>query len=158
MPQDKKIYKYTKITDEKEPSQSKILKEGITAEFTMGDISRDVAYLTKQKNQLKAMIKVEAGIMTNIERDMPAIKVLSDEILQLHFIYQKAKSTVKVGTEKVTEIEDQIADYIYEIDQIQTQTGIAPTPIIVDVQKNEQVKDLLSEKNANQEGGANGSV
>jgi hypothetical protein len=123
-------YKYEAIgdfEDGKQPGDVKIRKSGLTAEFTMNDIDRDIQLLEKKKTELDAQIKIEDAKMQNIDRTNPEVGQMSPEMRQVVYLYERAYAFCKVGKEKVEEIDKMIADYKHELMDIALQTGILTT-------------------------------
>jgi hypothetical protein len=123
-------YKYEAIEDFEDGKQTgdvKIRKSGLTAEFTMNDIDRDIQLLEKKKLELDSQIKIEDAKMQNIDRTNPEVGQMSPEMRQVVYIYERAYAFCKVGKEKVEEIDKMIADYKHELMDIALQTGILTT-------------------------------
>lgn len=120
----KEVLGYRVVEEKPDPGDSVIQKTGLTAEFTLNDMDRDMKYLAKKKDELEAQIAVEAARMTNIERDRPALAEMSEEERQIIYIYTKSASFVKVGKEKIAEIDTQMKEYKDEMINIVMQTGV----------------------------------
>jgi hypothetical protein len=118
---------YEVIEKTEDPGESKILKSGLTAEFTLNDITRDVQYLQKKKEELESQIGVEAARMTNIDGTNPEIGQMDERMRQVIYLYERAFAFCKVGKEKVAEIDAQMKSYREELMQIVMQTGLAIT-------------------------------
>lgn len=118
-----------RVVDEKEnPAESVIQKTGMVAEFTLGDINRDLMLLAKKKDELESQIAVEDARCKNIDRTNPEIGEMSEEMRQIIFIYERAFAFVKIARQKVEEIKAQEKSYREEVIKIQMETGMDLTP------------------------------
>jgi hypothetical protein len=117
-------YTYTVIEEAENAGDAKIKKTGLTAEFTLNDIDRDMKYLQRKKEELEGQMRIEDAKMKNIDDTNPEVGAMSEEMRQVIYIYQKAFSFCKVGKEKVEEIDNQIKEYRQELMAIVVQTGL----------------------------------
>lgn len=119
--------KYEIIEKADQPGASKILKTGLTAEFTLDDIDRDIHYLEKKKLELTSQIAIEEAKMKNIDGTNPEIGAMDEHMRQVIYLYERSFAFSKVGKEKVEEIDKQLEDYKAELMAIVLQTGLVLT-------------------------------
>lgn len=102
----------------------KIVKTGGEIEFTIGNIEADVAYLQKAKKEFEGKMGVEKATMENVARTHPHIAAMTPEDLVAAYLYKQSAGYVTIATEKLAEIEKQLAEYDTEKAEILKQTGI----------------------------------
>jgi hypothetical protein len=120
-------YKYEVLEKSEQPGETKIKKSGLTAEFTLNDIARDIQLLEKKKVELNAQIGVEDAKMRNIDRTNPEIGQMDTNMRQVIYLYERSYAFSKVGKEKVEEIDKLLDEYKTELMDITVQTGLVLT-------------------------------
>lgn len=105
-----------------------IVKTGTEIEFTLPKIQADVDYLTKARKEVDAQVKISSATMENVRGTHPGIAAMSKEDLTAAYLYREALGIVTIGHEKITQIDQQLADYESEKVEIEKQTGLKLTP------------------------------
>jgi hypothetical protein len=115
-----------KIIEKKEDLKESIVKKsGFSIEFTLNDFLYNIQYNKKQRKEIAAKVGIEDATMQNVLHFHPEVKELSEETLQAAYVYQKALSVIKVGNEKIAELDAQIESDMNELKEITKQTGLA---------------------------------
>lgn len=93
------------------PRESVIEMTGKPIEFSLYEMEGNLARLEKNEKEMAATIELNAAKMDNIERNHPFVKDMSEQDLFTAHMYQEAKAIVKVGTDKLKEIQEaQVTD------------------------------------------------
>ena len=106
--------------------QLKIVKSGISAEFTLKEVKEHMKYLDRVSKELQGKRLVEDAKATNVLMYNSFIKDLTEEQLHAAHMYFTSMAFCKDAEDKVKEIEDQIEAYTAEVAEIYKQTGITP--------------------------------
>jgi hypothetical protein len=120
----RQAYKFTVVTPNEDPTQAVILKEGLTAKFTLAETGMDTLLLEKKREEIDAEVRIQQATMTNIERTNPDVAKMSEADRQITYVYQKAFAVVKVGKEKLAELDNAIAEIEADRADILKQTGL----------------------------------
>lgn len=118
-------YEY-KIKEQKDdPYECLILKEGLTAEFTLNDVKKDIEVLNKRKTELEAKKKIPAALIENVKKEYAEVIEKTDEKSRIAiFIYEKAMMEIKGAQELIDMVDKQLDSYGAEIDDICQKTGL----------------------------------
>jgi len=144
-----KNFKYEVITKSEEKEQDWVIqKSGLTAEFTLNDIKRDIEILKKMKIEMDAKVGIEAAILENISVNYPDAPKMEEKLRVAVFLYQKSFATKKMCEEKVAEIDKQLKEYAEETQEILNQTNLSleektikiDVPVPVEVAPEENAK------------------
>lgn len=133
-PYNPKIFRYTVIQTEEDPLNCTILKEGITADFTIKEVRDNIIELEKKKTEIEAATKIEEAKIVNILRDMPEIEKIDENLMKVYYIYQKSKSFVAGAREKLAEIDDATAEMRADLQEITEQTGLNLDSVFTNVE------------------------
>jgi len=118
-----------KIVDRAEdPMDSKIEKLGVVVKFSMREIEADINAFNKLIKELTATVDYNAAKMANIETYHPFVTTMSEEDLFTAHMYQDAKAIVKVGKDKMAEVQKALDDYVVEKADINSQIPDLMTP------------------------------
>jgi hypothetical protein len=114
-----------KIVEKKEDLKESIVKKsGFSIEFTLNDFLYNIQYNKKQRKEIEAKVGIEDATMQNVLHFHPEVKDLKEETLQAAYVYQKALLVIKVGKEKIAELDAQIEADMNELKEISKQTGL----------------------------------
>lgn len=120
-----------------------IIKTGHEDVFTLNQVEAAQAHYQKTLKELKAQIELDSAKMSNIEHFHPEVKDYTDEQLVTAWLYQESKGRVKLYSEKVVEIEDQLKSDAEEIEEIYKQIPeLVVSPVVEEATQiiNEQSK------------------
>jgi len=120
-----------------------IIKTGHEDVFTLNQVEAAQAHYQKTLKELKAQIELDSAKMQNIEHFHPEVKDYTDEQLVTAWLYQESKGRVKLYSEKVVEIEDQLKSDAEEIEEIYKQIPeLVVSPVVEEATQiiNEQSK------------------
>ena len=132
--------KYKVITKAEEKEQDWVIrKEGLTADFTLNDIKRDIEQLKKMKTEMEAKSGIEDAILKNVATNYPEVPKMKEKLRVAVFLYQKSFATKKMCDDKVAEIDKQLEEYANETQEILNQTGLPLEEKITE----EKVEDIV---------------
>lgn len=98
-----------------------IEKVGHVITFTLNQIEENTKLLLRSKTEITAKKDLENSKAVNIEGFHPFVKELSEEQLFTAWMYHESKTKVKLCTDKLEEIETQMAEDIKEVEEIKKQ-------------------------------------
>ena len=108
-----------------DPMETVIVKTGGEVEFTLAGVNADIIYLQKMKKELLAKKGIEEAKKVNVLGTHPHIEQMSEEDRVACYLYQEAFAFCKVAENKIKEIDEQIAEYEKEKEEIKNQTGLS---------------------------------
>lgn len=120
----KETIKYSILEKAEDESQTKILKTGVKIVFNIGDIAKDITYLTKKKTEIEAEVRIHEATKQNVIDSNPEVKEMGDKTLIAAFLYERSSAVVREGLKKLQEIKDALDEYTKELADVEKQTGL----------------------------------
>ena len=105
--------------------KSTVKEKDFTTEFTIGDVEKSIAALSRLKQELEAKKMIEEAKVQNIKNQHPEIDLTIDEKIQIAYtIAQTAKSFCFEADKKIAQIDEQLKDYADDLLEVFKQTGL----------------------------------
>lgn len=99
-------------------------KSAFTYEFTKSGVVDNILYLRKIIKQMKGQIGINSAEMENIEHFHPFVKDMTEEDLQVAFMYERSLATRNEAMKKLEEAELAEKEELATVAKIEEQLGI----------------------------------
>lgn len=97
-----------------DPRYSVIEKSGLTSEYTLADIEKNLEHVRKVKMELDAKLRIEKAKCTNIETHHPFVLDLTDEQLSTVAMYAESKEFTQQIPARLEEVEKVLENELKE--------------------------------------------
>lgn len=119
-----KKYKYKIVEDATDFNESKLLKTGLEAEFTMGDIVKEEERLKQKGKNIDAELGFYKTLVTNYEAANPDMaKLITKENIRPFFEYIQAKLEMEQRLDIMEKIQGALDEFKAEKREIYQQLG-----------------------------------
>lgn len=133
---------YSIKKSEVEGQEDLIEKVGGTSTFLASDVNKNLAAIAKAIKECHAKVELEKARQANIETFHPGILEIPEEERCAIALYESGRGSIKQFEEKMKELEEILAEYTEESQEIFKQTGIE---IVVPVVEKVSMKPAESE-------------
>lgn len=99
-------------------------KSNFTYEFTKSSLIESILHIRKIKRQMESQISLNSAEMENIAHFHPFVKDMSEEDLQVAFLYERSLATKKEAAKKLEEAIKAEEEEMATIAKIEEQLGI----------------------------------
>jgi exonuclease VII small subunit len=114
-----------KIKEKNEdPKLTVIQKTGLTAEYTLADIERNIEQVNRVITELDATLRVNKAKAENVERNHPFVMDLDETALEAARIYAETREYLKQLPERLETARQVLANELKEQDQAKKVLGI----------------------------------
>lgn len=120
----KETIKYSVLEPKEDKSKTVILKEGITATFTIQDIADNHKYLLGKKKELEAETRVNEAGKQNILNTHPKVAKMDEKMLIACAAYYQFKNKVNDNLDTLKKIDEQLNIDKEELIEIAKQVGL----------------------------------
>lgn len=115
--------KYKIKKDSNNPAEVLFERTGATQEVTLGDLDYNIKVNTRRKQEIEAQLKIEEAKLKNVLQSNPEVEKIDKKTRIACYIYERSKSMLDVGKEKIKEFEAEIKSNQKEMADITAQTG-----------------------------------
>lgn len=122
MNQCKMAYKIKEKNED--PKLTVIQKTGLTAEYTLADIERNIEQVNRVITELDATLRVNKAKAENVERNHPFVMDLDETALEAARIYAETREYLKQLPERLETARQVLANELKEQDQAKKVLGI----------------------------------
>lgn len=113
--------------DKKNFKQSKIERSGLTSEFTIEELEKDLVQLEKAEGEAKAQVNLSTAAITNVERNHPFVGKLDEKQLATASYLYETKQVLNQAQSRVTEIKAAKKKYKEVLETVYTKFGYVKT-------------------------------
>lgn len=110
--------------NEADPTAALIEKSGITATFTLAEVSAMQEHNRKAEREIEGQLKIDRAMLNNIERHHPKVKKMDAMLLTAAALYKETQMRIAESEPKLTRVKDAIKENDVMVSHVKTQLNL----------------------------------